>query len=223
MSSTEDLDAIIVGTGFSGVYLLHTLRKRGFKVKALDGASQLGGIWNSRYPGARVDIEVPTYELNIEELWNDPTDTFVWKERFPSSVELRAYFQFVDRKLGLSRDCWFDTWVESATWDEKKEKWTIGTRGGGIFGARLFLPCLGYAAKPISPVLDGLGQFEGKVIHTAQWPDERLDLTGKRVGVIGTGASGVQVIQTIAHDVKELVGFLSISDASSSTFTTNAD
>ncbi|KAE9976160.1 hypothetical protein EG327_008209 [Venturia inaequalis] len=209
MASAEDLhlDAIIVGTGFSGVYLLHTLRKRGFKVKALDGASQLGGIWNSTYPGARVDIEVPTYELNIEELWNDPTDTFIWKERFPSSEELRAYFEFMDRKLDLSKDCRFDTWVESAIWDGKTERWTIVTRNGEAFSARFFLPCLGYAAKPIFPDLDGLGRFEGKVIHTAQWPKEGLDLRGKRVGVIGTGASGVQVVQTIAPVVKELTVF----------------
>ncbi|TID15237.1 putative cyclopentanonemonooxygenase [Venturia nashicola] len=207
MSSPDDLDAIIVGTGFSGVYLLHILRKRGFKVKALDGASQLGGIWNSSYPGARVDIEVPTYELNIQELWEDPTDTFIWKERFPSSAELRAYFQYMDRKLDLSKNCRFDTWVERATWDGKAEKWTIGTRDGETYRARFFLPCLGYAAKPIFPELDGLEQFEGKVIHTAQWPKEGLDLADKRVGVIGTGSSGVQVIQTIAPVVKRLTVF----------------
>src|ERR1700712_2489814 len=118
VADETNLDAIIVGTGFSGAYLLHTLRKRGFNVKALDAASQLGGIWNSTYPGARVDIEVPTYELNIAELWNDPTDTFIWKERFPGSEELRAYFQFVDRKLDLGKDCKFHTWVDSAIWDE---------------------------------------------------------------------------------------------------------
>lgn len=219
----QDLDAIIVGTGFSGVYLLHTLRKRGYKVRALDGAPQLGGIWNSTYPGARVDIEVPTYELNIEELSNDPTDTFIWKERFPSSEELRAYFQFMDRRLDLSKDCQFDTWVESATWDEKTEKWTIGTRDGETFSARFFLPCLGYAAKPIFPVLDRLERFAGKVIHTAQWPKEGLDVAGKTVGIIGTGASGVQVIQTIAPVVKELVGFSSFSGAHWTKATTTTD
>lgn len=204
-SSVEDLDAIIVGTGFSGVYLLHTLRKRGFKVKALDVALQLGGIWNSTYPGARVDIEVPAYELNIEELWNDPDDTFIWKERFPSSEELRAYFQFIDRKLDLSKDCQFDTWVWRATWNEKTEKWTVDTTDGESFSARFFLPCLGYAAMPTFPSLR-LTRFEGRLLHTAQWPNEGLDLTGKRIGVIGTGASGVQVVQTIAPIVKELVG-----------------
>lgn len=186
-----DLDAIIVGTGFSGVYLLHTLRKRGFKVKALDAASQLGGIWNSTYPGARVDIEVPTYQLNIEELWTDSNDTFIWKERFPSSEELRAYFHFIDEKLDLSKDCQFDTWVESATWNAKIEKWTIKTRDGGFFRAKFFLPCLGYAAKPLLPTIHGLDLFKGKILHTAQWPKEGLDLDGKRVGVIGTGVSRV--------------------------------
>ncbi|QDS75070.1 hypothetical protein FKW77_006721 [Venturia effusa] len=207
LNRKETLDALIIGTGFSGVYILHTLRKRGFKVKALDAASQLGGIWNSTYPGARVDIEVPSYELNIEELWNDPTDTFIWKERFPCSEELRSYFRFMDRKLELSRNCRFDTWVESATWDGRREKWTVKTRDGESFVASFFLPCLGYAAKPISPSLNGLESFEGKVVHTAQWPNEGLDLTNKRVGIIGTGASGVQVIQTIAPSVKRLTVF----------------
>jgi cation diffusion facilitator CzcD-associated flavoprotein CzcO len=211
MASTNavdtELDALIVGTGFSGVYLLHTLRKRGFKVKAIDAAFQLGGIWNSTYPGARVDIEVPTYEVNIAELWNDPIDTFLWTERFPSSEELRAYFRFIDRKLDLSRDCKFETWVESAMWNEETEKWAIRTRDGMLFSARYFLPCLGYATKPYIPPLPGLGSFEGKLIHTAQWPSDGLDLAGNRVGVIGVGASGVQVIQTIAPIVAQLVGF----------------
>jgi len=218
IADETDLDALIVGTGFSGVYLLHTLRKRGFKVKALDAAPQLGGIWNSTYPGCRVDIEVPTYELNIPELWNDPNDTFLWKERFPSSEELRSCFRYIDRKLDLSKDCKFDTWVESAIWNANIDKWDVKTREGHHFRARYFLPCLGYAAKPVFPTFPGLDSFEGNLIHTAQWPREGLDLAGKRVGIIGTGASGVQVIQTIAPVVSKLVGLVRSSSIKNSDY-----
>jgi cation diffusion facilitator CzcD-associated flavoprotein CzcO len=189
-----ELDVLIVGTGFSGAYLLHILRKLGYRVKAIDAASQLGGVWRHNiYPGARVDIEVPTYELNIHELWDDPKDVFVWKERFPGYEELQAYFQFMDRKLNLSKDCVFDTWVASAIWKEEKEVWELKTRDGQLFSAKYFLPCVGYAAKPHVPPLKGLETFEGHWTHTAQWPKEGLELEGRRVGIIGTGASGVQV------------------------------
>ncbi|KAL9113244.1 MAG: hypothetical protein Q9227_002579 [Pyrenula ochraceoflavens] len=204
-------DVVIVGTGFAGVYLIHKLRKLKFSVIAIDASSTLGGVWcQNTYPGCRVDIDVPAYSLAIDELLNTPEseDGWVWSERFPSNEELRRYFQFVDRKLGgISKHCVFDTWVKQANWDEKEGVWEVEASGGRKWKARFLLPCVGYAAKPNIPHWKGLDSFNGIVTHTAKWPKNGIDLRGKRVAVVGTGASGVQVIQTIAKDVKELTVF----------------
>lgn len=209
-SSSPTYDVLIVGTGFAGVYLLHKLRKLNFSVIAVDASSSLGGVWcQNTYPGCRVDIEVPTYSLAIDDLLNTPDskDRWVWSERFPGNEELKRYFQFVDRKLGgLSQHCVFDTWVERATWDEQEKLWEVEASGGKKWKAKFLLPCVGYAAKPNIPDWDGLDSFKGVKAHTGKWPEEGIDIRGKRVGVIGTGASGVGVIQAIAKDVKELVG-----------------
>ena len=206
MDSQGQLDAIIVGTGFSGIYLLHHLRKLGYKVKAIDSAFQLGGVWcHNTYPGARVDIEVPAYQLNIEDLWNHPDGAWQCSERFPGVDELQQYFQFIDQRLDLSRDCVFDTWIQSAVWDGDSGKWDIKSRCGRSWTATFFLPCLGYAANPYTPLIKGLDTFAGEITHSALWPKQGVGLEGKRVGVIGTGASGVQIIQTIAPTVKQLV------------------
>ncbi|KKY27620.1 putative cyclopentanonemonooxygenase [Phaeomoniella chlamydospora] len=207
-SEAPDLDVLIVGTGFSGIYLLHHLRKLHFNVKAITASSELGGVWNhNTYPGSRVDIEVPTYELDIEELWNHPEGGWVWSERFPGRDELQKYFRFVDKRLDLSRDCVFDTWIDSAAWDDEERKWKVRASDGRTWTARFFIPCVGYAAKPLIPRIKGLDDFQGQWTHTASWPKEGIDLEGKRVGVVGTGASGVQVIQTIASIVKNLTVF----------------
>src|ERR1700761_4937205 len=192
-SSSDDqpLDALIIGTGFSGTYLLHALLKLDYRVLALDANAQLGGVWTSNtYPGARVDIEVPVYELNIPELWDHPDGGWIWKERFPGSEELRSYFGFVESRLRLREYCVFETWVEIAVWDDADGMWVVKSRNGKSWRARFLLPCLGYAAKPFVPPLKGLEQFEGVWTHTARWAKEGFELEGKRVGVVGTGASG---------------------------------
>ena len=196
------LDVLIVGTGFAGVWLIHHLRQSGFRVIAIEASSQLGGVWNlNTYPGARVDIEVPTYSLALPEVWK----AWKWTERFPGREELQTYFRFVDEKLRISQDCVFNSWVESARWVEEENRWIVRTKDGKDFQAKWFIPCVGYAAKPYVPDLKGLYSFTGHCSHTAQWPKAGIDLEGKRVAVIGTEASGVQVIQTIAPIVKELV------------------
>ena len=208
-TSTSPLDVLIVGTGFSGTYLLHRLLNLSYRVLALDGSSSLGGVWNrNTYPGARVDIQVPEYQLSFPELAD-----WQWRERFPDREELQAYFGFCEKRLGkkgdegLAKYCCFETWVESAVWDEGERMWEVRAVDGRIWRARWLLPCVGYAAKPFMPDIPGLENFEGVVRHTAEWGrGGPPDIQGKRVGVVGTGASGVQVTQTVAPIVKTLVG-----------------
>lgn len=193
--STEVLDALIIGAGFSGLYQLHRLREKGFSVKIFEAGTSLGGIWYwNCYPGARVDSHVPNYEFSIEEVWKD----WNWSERFPGWNELRQYFTHVDKKLGLSKDIQFNTWVSGAEFDDETNQWVVHTADGGETRARFLIACMGFAAKPYIPEFKGLDQFSGPCTHTANWPQEGLDMTGKRVAIIGTGASGVQVAQEAA-------------------------
>jgi cation diffusion facilitator CzcD-associated flavoprotein CzcO len=200
----EPLDVLIIGAGFSGVYLLHRLRERGFRVRLLEAGAELGGIWYwNCYPGARVDSHVPNYEFSLEELWRD----WNWTERFPAWDELRRYFHHVDQKLGLSRDVRFHSRVTAARFDPDTDQWHVECGDGYRARARFLIPCTGFAAKAYLPRLAGLDSFTGPCVHTAHWPQEGLDLAGRRVGVIGTGASGVQVIQEAGKIASHLTVF----------------
>jgi len=200
----EVLDALIMGAGFSGLYLLHRLRQEGFRVKLFEADSGMGGVWHSsRYPGARVDSHVPNYEFSIEEVWRDWT----WSERFPGAAELQRYFQHVDAKLNLSPDIRFDTRIIQANFDAATNLWHIKCADGHDVKARFFLSCVGFAAKSYTPDYPGLQDFKGPCYHTAHWPEGGLDMAGKRVGVIGTGASGVQVIQEAGKVAAHLTVF----------------
>jgi cyclohexanone monooxygenase len=197
-------DAVIVGAGFNGLYQLYRLRQHGFTVRLLEAAPGLGGVWHwNCYPGARVDSHVPNYELSIEEVWRD----WSWTERFPGQPELRRYFDHVDATLALRPDIDLATRVTAARFDERRRRWRIETDRGGHLDARYFVLCTGFASKPYVPAIPGLDGFAGACHHTARWPQEGLDLAGRRVGVIGTGASGVQVIQEASKVAEELVVF----------------
>ncbi|KAG6811704.1 hypothetical protein H0H92_006211 [Tricholoma furcatifolium] len=188
----HDLDALIVGAGFSGAYQLHRLRNAGFSVKVVEAGSDLGGTWHwNCYPGARVDSEYLIYQLSLEELWRD----WNWTEKFPGRQELVEYFKFIDKKLDLSRDITFNTRVVSAAFDTTTDRWSVYTDTGLIIQPRFLLLCTGFASKPLFPELPGLGTFQGIVHHSSLWPQAGVDLTNKRIGIIGTGASGVQIIQ----------------------------
>ncbi|KAF5331308.1 hypothetical protein D9758_015800 [Tetrapyrgos nigripes] len=207
------LDILVVGCGFGGIYQLHHFRKLGYSVKIFDAASNLGGIWYwNCYPGARVDSEVPNYELSIPELWKDWT----WTEKYPGWMELRQYFEYVEEKLDVKKDIQFNTRVVGATWDEEQHEWLIeaqarmnptGASTTVWVRARFLVLCVGFAAKPYIPNYKSLETFQGILHHTSQWPQAGLDLHGKRVGVIGTGASGVQVIQELGPEVSQLTVF----------------
>ena len=202
--ASEVLDALVIGAGFSGLYQLHRLRQRGFGVRLLEAGADLGGIWYwNCYPGARVDSHVPNYEFSMEEVWRD----WNWTERFPAWDELRRYFHHVDQKLELSRDIRFDSRVTGARFDPDADQWQIECADGHRIRTRFFIPCTVFAAKAYVPNLPGLARFGGPCVHTAHWPQEGLDLTGRRVGVIGTGASGVQVIQEAGKIASHLTVF----------------
>lgn len=200
----ELFDVVVVGAGFSGLYQLYQLRERGFRVHLLEAGSGPGGVWQQNcYPGARVDSHVPNYELSIEAVWRDWT----WTERFPGWEELQRYFRHVVDVLDLGRDIRFDTRVLSARFDEECDLWTITTDIWGTVRARFFILCTGFASKPYVPEIAGLGTFTGECHHSALWPASGVGFAGKRVGVIGTGASGVQIVQEASKDAAHLTVF----------------
>ena len=197
-------DVVIVGAGFSGLYALHRLRADGFSVRLVEASSGLGGVWqNNRYPGARVDSHVPNYEYSLPEVWKDWT----WSERFPGRDEILAYFDHVDSVLDLSRDVDLDTRVTAARFDAESTRWRLSTSTGADYDGRFLLMCTGFGSKPFTPDLPGLTDFAGICHHTALWPEDSVRFADRRVGVLGTGASGVQVIQEAARDAQHLVVF----------------
>jgi len=198
------LDALIIGAGFNGLYQLYRLRERGFKVQIFEAAADLGGVWYwNCYPGARVDSHVPNYEFSLESVWRN----WCWTERFPDFQELRRYFRHVDQQLQLSPEIRFNTRVTGADFDATHNEWRIVTAAGDVTRARFLIPCTGFASRAYIPDFPGLGRFAGACHHTAHWPQDGLDLAGKRVGVIGTGASAVQVIQEAARVARHLTVF----------------
>ena len=199
----DTFDVVIVGAGFSGLYLLHSLRKEGFSVRLIEAQSGLGGVWQAnRYPGARVDSHVPNYEYSIEACWRD----WVWTERFPGREELVRYFEHVDQALGLSRDIDLDTRIEACHFNADGS-WTVTAEGGRQYACSMLLLCTGFGSKPYTPDLPGLEAFAGICHHTATWPEEGVGFNGRRIGVIGTGASGVQVVQEAAPHAEHLTVF----------------
>ncbi|GAB3362293.1 MULTISPECIES: flavin-containing monooxygenase [Amycolatopsis] len=201
---TDLLDVLVVGGGFSGLYQLDRLRDLGFTVKVWDAAGGLGGIWWwNCYPGARTDTVGHIYQFSHKGLWKD----YDFTERYPDYAGVRDYFDHINRKLNLTRDIEFNTFADRAEWDEDRREWTVHSSDGKQQKARNVIIATGFGAKPLYPNIPGLDTFAGECHHTARWPQEGLDMTGKRVVVIGTGASGVQVVQEAARDAAEVTVF----------------
>ncbi|MGY6500505.1 MAG: flavin-containing monooxygenase [Acidimicrobiales bacterium] len=202
--SAPDHDVVIVGAGFAGLYQLHHLRRLGLRVTLLEAGTGLGGIWYwNCYPGARVDSHVPLYEYSDPALWQD----WYWDERFPDWQALRRYFEHVDDVWGLRDDIRFETRVTAGAWDEAQRYWELRTDAGDALRTRFVVLCTGFAAKAYVPDIPGLDTFGGDWSHTAHWPQGGVDLTGRRVAVIGTGASGVQVVQEAARVAEHVTVF----------------
>ncbi|XDG09997.1 hypothetical protein ABKA04_009612 [Annulohypoxylon sp. FPYF3050] len=204
MTHIEELDALIIGSGFSGVYQLKKLRDEGYNVKLVEAGDGYGGVWHwNRYPGARVDSHAPHYQFSDPELWQN----WHWKQRFPGGPELRAYFEFVAKKWDLRRDTYFNTYISSATWDEIEYKWIIKARDGRTFKTTFFLPHTGVAASRSVPDWKGISSFKGMMFHSSYWPHDDIDLKGKRIAVVGTGSTGVQMSHALSEMAGELVVF----------------
>lgn len=203
-STEQELDVLVVGAGFAGLYQLDRLRSLGFSVQVFESGADIGGIWYwNCYPGARVDTWAPIYQYSREDLWRD----WEFSELYPGWDEVRRYFHYVDQKLDLSKDIRFNTRVSAARFDEERLQWVVRAEDGTAVRARYLVMCTGFGSKPYLPDIPGLDTFAGRCHHTARWPQEGLDVRGKRVGVVGTGASGVQVIQEVAPDAAHLTVF----------------
>jgi acetone monooxygenase (methyl acetate-forming) len=203
----ESLDAVVIGTGVAGLYQLYKLRdEQGLKVKAFDTASGVGGTWYwNRYPGARFDSEAYIYQyLFSEELYKG----WSWSERFPGQPEIERWLNYVANELDLRKDIRFSTTITSAVYNEATLRWTITTDKGDAIDAQFLITCCGMLSAPLTSVFPGQETFKGVLVHTGRWPKQDIDLKGKRVGVVGNGATGIQVIQTIAGDVGSLKVFV---------------
>jgi cation diffusion facilitator CzcD-associated flavoprotein CzcO len=200
------LDAAVIGAGVAGLYQLHLLRQQGLAVRAFDTASDVGGTWYwNRYPGARFDSEAYIYQyLFSEALYSG----WSWSEKFPGQPEIERWMHYVADKLDLRRDIQFSTTITAARFDEATGRWTVVTDQGQVIDTQFLITCCGMLSAPLASVFPGQETFRGRLVHTARWPREPLDLAGKRVGVIGIGATGIQVIQTIADQVAHLTVFV---------------
>jgi cyclohexanone monooxygenase len=199
------LDVVVVGAGFSGLYLLHRLREQGLTVQVLESAEGLGGTWYwNRYPGARCDVDAVEYGFSFSK---ELDDTWEWDERFATQGRILEYLNHVADTFDLRRDIRFGTRVAAATWDDDSARWTVRTEAGDVYRARYTIMATGCLSVPKQPDIPGLDSFAGPVYFTSSWPHREIDFTGRRVGVIGTGSSAVQAIPLIAAQAAHLTVF----------------
>ena len=201
----QPLDVLIVGAGFAGLAMLHRLRGMGLDALAIDAAPRVGGTWyHNRYPGARVDIESLEYSFGFDEALQQE---WRWSERYASQPELLRYAEHVADRFGLRPHIALGTRLESAVFDEANGHWAAQAEDGRAWSARFLVMATGGLSTPNTPAFPGLERFGGRVLHTADWPHEPVDFTGLRVGVVGTGSSGLQLIPIVARQAAALTVF----------------
>jgi cyclohexanone monooxygenase len=205
MTATNTADAVIVGAGLSGLYQLHRLREDGLSVRVIEAGSGVGGTWFwNRYPGARCDVESMAYSYSfspeLEQEWT-------WTEKYPTQPEILRYIEHVADRFDLRRDITFDTRVTDAAYDDSTQRWTVTTDQGEVIDAQFVIMATGCLSVSKAPEVPGAERFQGPTYHTGHWPHEGVDLTGLRVGVIGTGSSGIQSIPIFAEQASELTVF----------------
>ena len=202
---SETVDVAVVGAGFSGMYLLHELRKAGFRVVVLEAGDDVGGTWYwNRYPGARCDIDSMAYSYSFDDALQQE---WHWPHRFAYQPDILRYARHVADRFDLRRDIRFGFSVTRATFDEAADAWTLEGEDGTQIEARFCVMATGCLSVPKVPDVPGIEAFEGPVYHTANWPAEGVDFTGRRVGIIGTGSSGIQCIPLIADQAAALTVF----------------
>ncbi|WP_449103864.1 flavin-containing monooxygenase [Pseudomonas veronii] len=200
------LDAMVIGAGVAGLYQLYRLREMGLTVRAYDTASGVGGTWYwNRYPGARFDSQAEIYQYWFsEELYKSWQPT----ERFPAQPETEQWLNFVANRLDLKKDIQFNTRIAAAYFCEESGYWRVTTEAGETINTQYLISCCGMLSAPLSDRFPGQTDFNGQIYHTGLWPKDPVDFSGKRVAVVGTGATGIQVIQTIAPAVGSMKVFV---------------
>jgi len=201
----SEVDVVVVGAGFSGLYLIVKLRELGLSFRVFEAGSGVGGTWYwNRYPGARCDVESMQYSYSwdpeLEQEWR-------WSETFAAQPEILKYANHVADRYSLRSHIEFDTRVDSAHYDEGVQRWSVRTSHGETLFARFCIMATGCLSSPRAPDIEGADTFQGPTYHTGEWPHEGVDLSGKRVAVIGTGSSGIQAIPVIAEQAKHLTVF----------------
>jgi cation diffusion facilitator CzcD-associated flavoprotein CzcO len=200
-----DFDAIVIGAGLSGMYQLYRLRELGLRVRVFEAGSDVGGTWYwNRYPGARFDSESYSYGYSFSK---ELLQEWEWSEHFAGQPETLRYCRYVADKFDLRRDIQFGSRIIAASYDEAARSWRVGLEDGSQFTTRFLITAIGPLSTPTLPRLAGIESFQGRSFHTARWPRDKMDFAGKRVAVIGTGATGVQTIQSIAGEVGHLTVF----------------
>jgi cation diffusion facilitator CzcD-associated flavoprotein CzcO/acetyl esterase/lipase len=201
----DEVDVVVVGAGFAGLYMLHRLRQLGFSTRVLEAADDVGGTWFwNRYPGARCDIPTTDYTYSfdpeLEAAWS-------WSEKYATQPEILRYARFVAERYDLRRDIDFGTRVEGARWDDADQRWHLRTGSGDVVRCRYYVMATGCLSQPKVIDIPGVERFAGEVYYTSRWPHSEVDFRGKRVAVIGTGSSGVQSIPLIAKQAAQLTVF----------------
>lgn len=199
------VDVLVIGAGFAGLRALQTFRAQGHRVVVLEASDGIGGVWyHNGYPGARCDVESYDYSYSfspeLEQEWR-------WSERYATQPEILRYIEHVADRFDLRKDVRLNTRMTAANYDAVQERWVVKTQTGETWSAGHLVLCLGQLSAPKSPDLPGLDRFTGRIIHSGQWPRETVDLSGKRVGIIGTGSSGMQMTPVIAEQASHLVVF----------------
>lgn len=204
--SSRKVDILIVGAGFGGLHMLYEARKRGLTALLVEAAEDVGGAWYwNRYPGARCDVESLVYSYSFSP---EIDAEWTWSERYSGQKEIQAYLRFVSERLDLRRDIIFKRRVVAARFDEERSRWNVGCDCGLTIDARYCVMATGPITVPTLPDIPGIENFKGALFHTARWPEDEPDFAGKKVGVIGTGSSGTQLIPIVAGIAEKLTVFL---------------
>ena len=198
-------DAVVVGAGFGGMYMLYKLREMGFSARVFERGTDVGGTWYwNRYPGARCDVPSLQYSYQFSE---DLQQEWQWSKKFSDQSEILAYANHVANRFDLRKDIQFNTSLERAVYNEETNTWTLTTDTGERVSATFCIMATGCLSSKNIPNFEGIEDFEGEWFHTGNWPHAGVDFTGKRVGIIGTGSTGIQAIPVIAEQAGHLSVF----------------